>query len=214
MKILVIAPHPDDEVLGCGGAIARHSQKGDDVCLCIVTQAYEPEWTREFIEKRPKEVENVCKILGIKKVFFLGFPTVKLDTIPQKEINDKVSALIKEISPDVLYIPHSGDINKDHKIVFESALVAARPLASSVKKIISYETLSETEWGSPFVPNLYVDISDTIKKKTEAMKSYESEVRDYPHPRSIEIIESHAKKRGSEAGLRFAEAFLIIREIT
>lgn len=216
MKVLVIAPHPDDEVLGCGGTIAKHTKEGDDVYLCIVTKAYTPDWSEEFLKNRPKKIEEANKILGIKKTYILDYPTVKLDTIPQKELNAAISKVVNEVNPDILYIPHKGDLNKDHRLVFEASLVAIRPANHKVKRILSYETLSETEWGlslEPFAPNVYVDISETFETKIEAMKAYESELRQYPHPRSLEIIEALAKKRGSEAGLKLAEAFILIREI-
>ena len=139
-----------------------------------------------------------------------------MDTIPQKELNEAISKVVNEVNPDILYIPHKGDLNKDHRLVFESCLVATRPANHKIERILSYETLSETEWGQsiePFTPNVYIDISDTIKTKIEAMKAYKSELKWYPHPRSLEIIEALAKKRGSEVGVKFAEAFMLIREI-
>jgi LmbE family N-acetylglucosaminyl deacetylase len=172
MKALVIAPHPDDEVLGCGGTIAKHTKQGDKVYLCVVTKAYTPEWSEEFLKNRPKEIEKANMILGIKKTFFLDFPTVKLDTIPQKELNEAIFKVIAEVKPEIVYIPHKGDINKDHRQIFEASLVATRPINHKIKKILSYESLSETEWGQPiepFTPNVYIDISDTIKTKIEAM---------------------------------------------
>lgn len=216
MKILGIAPHPDDEVLGCGGTIAKHVKRGDEIYHCIVTKAYTPEWSEEFIKNRPKEIEKANKILGIKKTYFLDYPTVKLDTIPQKELNEAISKVVNDVKPDIVYIPHKGDLNKDHRLVFESTLVATRPINHKVKRILSYETLSETEWGQPiepFIPNVYEDISETFEKKIEAVKAYESELKRYPHPRSLEIVEALAKKRGSEAGVKFAESFILIREI-
>ena len=216
MKVLIIAPHPDDEVLGCGGTIAKHSKLGDVFYLCIVTKAYTPDWSEEFLKNRPKEIEKANKILGIKKTYFLDYPTVKLDTIPQKELNEAISKVVNEVKADILYIPHKGDMNKDHRLVFETSLVATRPINHKIKKILSYECLSETEWGQPiepFTPNVYVDISDTIKTKIEAMKAYESEIKPYPHPRSLEMINILAKMRGGVVGLNAAEAFILIREV-
>ena len=214
-KVLVIAPHPDDEVLGCGGTIARFSKK-NEVYLCIVTKAYSPDWSEKFVKNRPKEVKRAAKILGIKKTFFLDFPTVKLNTIPQKDINEAISKIIREVKPDIVFVPHKGDINSDHRIVFESSLVAVRPDGGKINKVLSYETLSSTEWGQAietFIPNVYIDISKTFDKKIKAMKIYKSELKKAPHPRSLEIIEALAKKRGSEAGMDKAEAFMLIREI-
>ena len=216
MKILIIAPHPDDEVLGCGGTVAKHSKQGDEVYLCIVTKAYLPDWSEEFIKNRPKEIEKANKILGIKKTYFLDYPTVKLDTIPQKELNNSISKVVAEVKPEIVYIPHKGDVNKDHRLIFEASLVATRPQDHKIKKILSYECLSETEWGQPiepFTPTVYVDISDTIKTKIGAMKAYESEIKQYPHPRSLEMINILAKMRGGVVGLNAAEAFILIREV-
>tara|TARA_Y100000310_G_C20647334_1_gene797389 strand:+ start:272 stop:952 length:681 start_codon:yes stop_codon:yes gene_type:complete len=215
-KILIIAPHPDDEVLGCGGAIAKYAELGNEVYLCIGTKAYTPDWSEEFIKNRKTEIKKSNKILKIKKTYFLDFPTVKLDTVPQKQINDKLTKIFEKVRPDLLFIPHGGDLNKDHRILFESSLVAARPISHKIKKIASYEVLSETEWGGPiqeFKPNFYIGMSLlNLNKKIEAMMPFESEVKKYPHPRSKEIIKALAQKRGSEAGLEFAEAFSIIRE--
>lgn len=217
MNILVIAPHPDDEVLGCGGTIKKHATSGDRVYVCFGTKAYEPEWSKEFIANRPKEIEKASQILGITKSYFLDFPTVKTDTFPQKEINDAILKVLKEVQPEILYIPHGGDLNLDHKIFFESTLVAARPLpGSTVKKIYSYEVLSETEWGGTFksfLPNVYINITQELEAKKEAMKAYESELKEFPHPRSLEGIDILAKKRGSEVGFLAAESFMLIREI-
>lgn len=216
-KILVITPHPDDEVLGCGGTIAKYSQEGDEVYLCIVTRAYTPDWSEEFIKNRQKEVERAKEILGVRKIYFLDYPSLKIDTIPQKELSEAIFKIIKEVNPETLFVPHRGDVRKDHSLTFEASLIASRPINSPIIRIISYETLSESEWGNPaepFVPNLYVDISKTFKRKIEAMKAYQSELKEFPHPRSLETIEALAKKRGSEAGLLMAEAFKLIREIS
>jgi LmbE family N-acetylglucosaminyl deacetylase len=216
MKILIIASHPDDEVLGCGGTIVKYAKRGDEVHLCIVTKAYTPDWSEEFLKNRLGEIDEANKILGIKKTYFLDFPTAKLDTVPQKELNQAVSKVIKEVAPHILYVSHQGDLHKDHRLVYEAALIASRPMEIPLKRILCYETLSETDEGitiKPFFPNVYHDITDTFRTKVEAMKAYKSEVRQYPHPRSLEIIEALAKKRGSEAGLKLAEAFMLMREI-
>jgi len=222
MKILVIAPHPDDEVLGCGATIKKYSKKGDEVYLCVVTNAYIPDWTQEYIDNKKREIVSATKILGIKKTFFLNLPTVKLDSIPQKDINDTISKCIKEIGPEVVYMPHRNDLNKDHQIVFESVLVAVRTKPGSpIKRVFSYEVLSETEWGEQkvkelkdvFLPNVYVDIKNTLKYKIKAMACYRSELKEFPHPRSVKGITVLSEKRGMEAGLENAEAFILVKEI-
>ena len=144
---------------------------------------------------------------------------MKLDTVPQKELNDAISKIVKNVKPDIALIPFIGDLNRDHRIVSESSLVALRPSVNfSVKKIWSYETISETEWALPvkknmFRPNVYIDISDTLKTKLKAMLAYKSELRDHPHPRSLETLSVLAEKRGSEVCLKFAEAFMSVRDI-
>ena len=219
MKVLVIAPHPDDEVLGCGGTIVKHASGGDKVYLCIVTKAYPPDWAEDEIRGRRKEVLKVNEILGIKKTYFLDLPTVKLDTIPQKELNEAIAQLVNEVQPEVIYIPHKGDVNKDHRIVFDTTMIAIRPRPNSVlQKVLAYETLSETEWGFPsaesvFIPNVYVDISETLELKLRAMSQYKSELREFPHPRSLEAISALAQLRGSTVGVKAAEAFMLVREI-
>lgn len=218
MKVLVITPHPDDEVLGCGGTIVKHVLGGDEVYVCIVTKAYAPEWPEDEIKERKEEVLRVSEILGIKKTYFLDLPTVKLDTIPQKELNDLITQTVNEVQPEVVYIPHKGDVNKDHRIVFDAAMVAIRPRPGSpIKKVVSYETLSETEWAAPFIqnafiPNVYVDISETLEVKLKAMSEYRSELKEFPHPRSVEAISALAKRRGATIGVKAAEAFMLVRE--
>lgn len=218
-KILIIAPHPDDEVLGCGGTIKKYSSQGSEISLCIVTKGYSPDWSEEFQKNIKKSTEASNKILGIKKTYYLDFPTAKLDTIAQKEINDSILKCVEEVNPDEVFIPFSGDASKDHRLIFESFLVAARPKPGlAIKRILSYEVLSETEWGSQitekgFLPNVYMDISETLKQKIEAIQCYKSELKEIPHPRSLEIIRALAEKRGSEAGLDAAEAFVLVRQI-
>ncbi|MEK7509947.1 MAG: PIG-L deacetylase family protein [Patescibacteria group bacterium] len=215
MKVLVITPHPDDETLGCGGVIKKYTNRGDKVYLCVGTVAYTPDWSEEFLKERQKELEHVREVLGIEKIFSLNFPSVKVNTIPTKELNDALEAVVREVQPEVVYLPHGGDLNRDHRLFFEAGLVATRPLPGSiVKKVFSYESLHATDWGiKPFVPNVYVDIKDTIASKIEAMKSYQSELKEAPHPRSLKAIEVRAQKRGFEAGLEYAEAFVLIREV-
>ncbi len=221
MRVLVIAPHPDDEVLGCGGTIKKYTERDDDVFLCIVTNAYTPDWTEDFIKNRQSEINCATKTLSVKKTIFLDFPTVKLDIIPQKKLNDSISKCVQKINPEIIFIPFYGDINKDHKLVFESSLVAVRPKPQSqIKKVFCYEVLSETEWAKPaqkiedvFVPNFYEDISDFLDDKLKAMECYKSELKDYPHPRSLRGIKVLAQKRGTECGTKAAEAFMLLREV-
>jgi LmbE family N-acetylglucosaminyl deacetylase len=222
MKILVIAPHPDDEVLGCGGTIKKHTKSGDDVYLCIVTRPVVPDWPEDYIKNKDKEIKASNDFLGFKKVFFLDLPSLRLDTVPQKDLNDRINEIIKKIGPEILYIPFAGDINHDHKIVSEASLVASRPVPGfAIKKVMAYEISPSTEQGmisyekpeDIFIPNYYEDVSDYLKDKLKAMEFYGSELKEFPHPRSLKGIEVFAQKRGTECGFMAAEAFVLLREI-
>ena len=146
-NVLVFAPHPDDEVLGCGGTIAFLIKKKYRVNLCLVTESYKPDWTEAFIKNRVEEIRKANRALGIKKVFSLCLPAVKLDTVSQKELNDKLLAIVKKVKPEIILMPHCGDLNIDHRLVAEAALVASRPSKNKSRAVLAYETLSETEWG-------------------------------------------------------------------
>jgi N-acetylglucosamine malate deacetylase 1 len=210
MKILIIAPHPDDEVLGCGGIISKYSKRGDEVFLCIATEGYIPDWTEEFIKSRPAEIEKAGKILGIKETYFLKFPTAKLDTISKKEINDSIFKIINNLKPEVIYRPHPDDLSSDHRLIAESVFITSRPaVASFVKVVYEYETPST----QCFNPDVYENIEENIDIKIEAMKAYQSELKEFPHARSAESLKILAQKRGIESGLKFAEAFKVFREI-
>jgi len=216
MKVLVIAPHPDDEVLGCGGTVAKYALRGDEIHLLIVTDAYPPDWSEDYRIRKEKEIKASNAILGIGSTVSLGYPTVKLDTVPQKELNDAISGVVRDVMPELAFIPHRGDLNRDHRIVFESALVALRPVTGACRKILSYEVPSETEWGraiAPFVPDAYADITGTIEVKLRAMETYRTEARDPPHPRSTDTLRALARRRGSEIFVTYAEAYSLIREI-
>ncbi len=217
-KILVIAPHPDDEVLGCGGTIKKHINAGDEVFVCAVTKSYAPDWTEEYIQTEMEEFKKAAQFMGIKEIFSLDLPAVKLDLVGQKKLNDMIMEIALKVKPEIMYIPFYGDINSDHRLISEACLVVARPKPGScIKKVLAYEVLSETEWGSPalvpFVPTVYQDISTTIKDKLGAMACYQSQLIPYPHPRSLETLEVLAKKRGTEVGLPYAEAFMLMRDI-
>jgi LmbE family N-acetylglucosaminyl deacetylase len=219
MKILVVGAHPDDEVMGAGGTILKHVKQKDDAYLCIVTKAYTPDWTEAIIKQKRQEAIKASKILGIKKTYFCDLPTVMLDTIPQKELNKRIADVVSEVQPDIVYTTHRGDLNSDHRLVFESTMVAVRPtVAKSVSKVLSYELPSSTDWAPPFpertfIPNVYVDISDVLETKIKAMSVYRTELKGHPHPRSLEAIAIYAKRRGMEIQVEAAEAFMLIREI-
>ncbi len=222
-RILVIAPHADDEILGCGGVIKKLINESKDVYVLIVTNAHigDPEkFSQEKIDNVRNEALAAHRFLGVKKTFFMNFPAPRLDTYPSYKIASAFAELFQQYAFDTVFIPHRGDIHKDHKIVFESALVAGRPIENSVvKRIYSYETLSETEWAAPyacdsFIPNVFVMLSEAeFLAKCEALKFFESQLRFFPMSRSVEAVEALAKYRGATISCPRAEAFMLIREI-
>lgn len=213
MRILVFAPHNDDEVLGVGGTIAKYSKQGDEVYICEITSSNNVE--RCNLVKN--EAAQAHKILGVKETIFLDLPVVALKHVPVAELNQRIFDVVKQIKPEIAFIPHRGDIHTDHHEVSRSAMVALRPHNNpQLKAIYTYETLSETEWDIPspetaFIPNVWSDISETIDAKLEAMNCYQSQIQDYPHPRSLEAIEALSKTRGSTICVNNAEAFVTIR---
>lgn len=213
-KVLVIAPHADDEVLGCGGTILKMISCGVAVNICYVTSPYFPNWTNEYISNRKKEIELFKKSASIEAIYKLDYGAATLTVQNQSKISKNISEIVKKVNPDTVLIPFPGDLHTDHTIVNKASKVACRPFHSNVKNIWEYETLSETEWGDiPFSPNLYVDIEDHIDKKISLMEIYKSEIFKFPHPRSKESIKILSKKRGTEAFLNNAESFSIVREI-
>lgn len=211
-NIVVIAPHPDDEVLGMGATIRKLVSRGNRIHLCVVSEGA----TAQYKDKKMIEVrKNAClkagKILGISTFDFLDFPDMKLDSVPHLEINQKLEKILEKYKPEIVYTSPSNDLNKDHQIVFESTLVAARPLSSTVKQILSYEIPGII--NKPFHPTIFEDVSKELVYKIRAFKKYESEVMKFPHPRSIEFIEALSIQRGAESGLKKAEAFELIRSV-
>lgn len=215
-KILVIGAHPDDETLGLGGTLKLHSLRGDEITVLIISDG---ESSRKKsltkIKNRQTQAKEVSKILGFKKIEFLNYEDEKLDKSPILEIIQKIESRIKEIKPDIIYTHFWGDLNQDHRKVFEATLIATRPIPESqISEIICYETPSSTEYSlESFKPNLYVDISDVIKIKLKALLKYKEEIRDYPHPRSEKSIINRAQYWGINSGLKYAEGFISIRRI-
>ena len=221
-NILVVAPHADDEVIGCGGIIAKYAKRGYNVYVAIMTNAHlgAPElFSADMITKVRKESKMAHKILGVKETFFYDFPAPKLDTTPSYQISNELSKLYNSLEIEVLYLPHRGDIHKDHTVIFYAGLVSARPINNCpVKTIFTYETLSETEWAAPFgsdvfIPNVFEEINDSVSIKLEAMKCFKSQLKEFPHSRSLESIENLAKHRGATVGKNYAESFGLIRSI-
>lgn len=215
MRVLVISAHPDDEVIGAGGTLARHVAHGDEVYWCVVTQGYDPPWPPEVLAEARKQVYAVQRFLGIKQVSFCGFPTVKLNTVPNIELTSALQAVVDDVRPDIVYTTPYCDVNLDHRVVCEATIVATRPLPGcSVKRLLSYEISPTTRFGlQPFAPNVYVDISAFLDKKLEAMYCYKTELREFPHPRSLRGLELLARERGLGIGVEAAECFQLIHEI-
>jgi LmbE family N-acetylglucosaminyl deacetylase len=224
VTVLVFAPHPDDEIIGCGGTIARHAASGDDVYICIVTRGLPPVYNHDpkILKDLPhdlyEEAESAHRLLGVKHTIYLQYPAVMLETVPRHELNGSISGIVEEYCPDVVYIPHFGDMQKDHAVTAAAVMVAVRPKRERiVRAVYAYETLSETEWNIPhpansFIPDTYVDISGLLDLKLRAMAAYGSQIAKFPHPRSPEAMEALARLRGSTMGSVAAEAFMLIRE--
>lgn len=218
-NILILAPHPDDEVLGCGATIKKLSDEGNQLFVLVVTRGSSKFYSDDKIENVRNEALQAHKLLGVKHTFFLDFPAPELDTLALADISKEIAKVLNDNKINVLYLPHRGDIHNDHRVVFNAGLVAARPVGEySVKEIYVYETLSETEWAAPFaddafIPTCFVNVENTLNSKIEAMKCFKSQLKAFPNPRSLETIEALAKFRGSTVGFKAAEAFMVIRQI-
>ncbi len=219
MRVLVFAPHPDDEIIGVGGTIAKRAKAGEEVYVCIVTKGQEPVFHKEFIEQGRRECKEADAKIGVKETIFLDFPAVMLETIPRYEFNGRISEVVQKIKPDEVYIPHRGDMQIDHQMVADAVMVAVRPRGETYpRRVYAYETLSETGWNIPntvneFIPTVYEDITETHNMKIEAMRIFESQLAQFPSARSIGAIEALAKFRGATVSVEAAEAFSLIREV-
>ena len=219
MTVLVLAPHPDDEVLGCGGTIAKYTENGDDVYVAIVTKGREPLFSAEQVENVRNECLKADRFLGVKETIFMDFPASMIENVQRYKFNEAFIQIIQRIRPDIVYIPHRGDMQLDHKMVVDAAMVALRPKYKHVvKRIYAYETLSETGWDIPnvtneFIPNVYNNISKFMDKKIEAMQMFKTQLSAYPAARSLRTVEALAMYRGATVNMNAAEAFYIVREL-
>lgn len=221
MRVLVLAAHPDDETYGLGGTIARHVHAGDQVSVLILTDGVTARHDR--IELQKAAARKACAILSVTKVHFAGLPDQRLDDMPLLEIIRPISEALEKLQPHIVYTHHCGDVNQDHRAVFAATLVAVRPFGDSpVRRVLCYEIPSSTEWGPPFsvwafLPNVFVDIRETMETKLRAIEAYretfQSEVKPFPHPRSLEAVRIHAQWRGISVGMQVAEAFMLVREL-
>jgi len=216
---LIIAPHPDDEVLGCGGTIKRLANGGADVHVAIVTKAGEEAFGPDVARIGREEAALAHACLGVRATHYLDFPAAALDTVPHATMNAEFGRLIQSLRPDTLFVPFLGDVHRDHQLTFLSAMVAARPRGGQgPARVYAYETLSETNWYAPgltpaFIPNVYFDISDTVDAKIAAFTMFSSQIRAAPDERSLETIDALARLRGSTVHRSAAEAFMLLREI-
>jgi len=216
---LVIAPHIDDEVLGAGGAMARWAREGHSVQVLVVTRGRPPLFSHAEEDRCREESRAAHSRLGVAATWYLDLPAAELDGLPHWIVNGKVGEVVRSCAPDEMYIPFLGDVHMDHQLVFQSAMVAARPCREGwPRRVYAYETLSETNWNAPFLtppfaPNHFVDISATLETKLEAMALYQSQVRPAPHERSLPALRALATLRGATVGLAAAEAFITIRTV-
>jgi len=217
-KILIVAAHPDDEVIGAGGTILKHAKAGDEISILLLGDGVTSRGVNEAdIKKRADQARQVAKALGIKKVFLETLPDNKFDAVPLLEIVKKVEKVINVVRPSLIYTHFGDDLNIDHRLTFQAVMTACRPQPEFfVKKILSFEVLSSTEWqekkkNKSFCPNEYNNIEKFIDRKIKAIEIYNDELRQYPHPRSKEGIKILAQYRGMEVGYKFAEAFQIVR---
>ncbi len=226
MNILVIAAHPDDEILGCGGAIAKHTQKGDRVDIMILAEGATSRDPQRNRDKRQNELSALAKaaqqasqILGVNSIELLKLPDNRLDSCDLLDLVKVVEEAIAKYQPKVIYTHHRGDLNIDHQLIHQAVVTACRPLSdSTVKTLLFFEIPSSTEWQIPhsatyFTPTWFVDISNTLQLKLKALEAYTSEMRPYPHPRSLQAVEYLARWRGATIGVEAAEAFILGRQI-
>ena len=209
MNILVIAPHPDDEVLGMGGTIKKLSRK-NKIILCVVSEGATAQYKdKKMIKVRRDSCKKTAKILGISQTVFLDYPDMRLN-LSHLDINKKLEEIIEKYKPEIVYTAPKNDLNLDHQVVFNSTLVACRS-KSGVKQILCYEIQGNTK--VPFVPNVFENIEKEFSYKIKGFKMYKSEIEEFPNPRSIIAIENLAIRRGIESGTKKAEAFELIRSI-
>ena len=225
-QIFVIAAHPDDEVLGCGGTIVKHVHDGDEVHVLILAEGMTSRDDTRDRKGREKDIiklkdmaNEAHKILGTCSTKLLDFPDNRMDSVDLLDIIKVIENEINEIYPEIIYTHHSNDLNVDHRITHQAVFTACRPEPGAiVKKIYCFEVPSSTEWQAhmaraPFMPYTFVDISDTLEKKLVALKSYESEMKPWPHSRSIKAVAHLARWRGASVGFEAAEAFSLSRDL-
>lgn len=218
-RTLVIAPHPDDEILGAGGTIARLAKAGLEVIVAVVTTGQPPDYSAADVARVQAEAAQAHALLGVRQTLWLGQPAAQLFDTPHSQLNAALRKVVQDINPTTLILPFVGDIHADHQMTFLSAMVAARPhQAEFPATILAYETLSETNWNAPyltpgFLPNFFVDVTETLTLKLDAMRIFGSQLRPFPHERSIETLKALAMLRGATVHCHAAEAFVLVRHV-
>lgn len=210
--MLVIAAHPDDELLGCGGTLALHTRAGDEVTAVIACEGESLRYGPSGVGQG-EHMRRAAHTLGLKASRPLGFPDQRLDTQSLLDLIVPLERTVRELRPVVVYCQFGGDANQDHELLFRAALVATRPIEPFIEAVYAFDTASSTEWGYPrsFVPDTWVDISTTLEQKIAAMACYESEVRPYPHPRSLDALRHRAHAWGNQCCMDAAEVFMTVR---
>ena len=215
-KVLIIAVHPDDETLGCGGTLLKHKENGDEIHWLICTTI---DKSHNYYKTREKEIERTKEAYSFDSVHNLRLKTMQVDEYSMSELVGKISEVINEIKPNIIYLPFKGDVHSDHRKIFEASYSCTKSFRYPfIKKIYMIETLSETEFAPStkednFVPNVFVDISDFMDKKLEIMKIFESEILEHPFPRSEKNLRALATLRGATCGCEYAESFVLLKEI-
>lgn len=215
-KVLVIAVHPDDETLGCGGTLLKHKAALDEIHWLICTSI---DKNHGYYNTRTSEIEHVFNAYSFDSIYNLQLTTMQVDKYYMSDLIDKISKVINEVKPNIIYLPFKGDVHSDHRRIFEAAYSCTKSFRYPfIKKIYMMETLSETEFAlstkeDSFIPNVFVDITDYMEKKIEIMKIFESEMAQHPFPRSEENLRALATFRGATCGCQYAESFLLLKEI-
>jgi len=218
-RVLVLAAHPDDEILGMGATIALHADRGDEVRIVCVTDGSSTQYPGddELRERKYGEARRAAAELGVDDYVHLTLPDMRLDTLAHVDVNKPVEEQVRDFRPEVVYTPHP-DVNLDHRALFDSAIVATRPVPGQVvRRVLTYAPTSSTEWTPAgrnwFVPNWFVDVGETIERKLAAFACYETERREYPHPRSERALRAHAEFFGASCGCEYAEPFVLVRAL-
>lgn len=215
-KVLIIAVHPDDETLGCGGTLLKHKANGDEIHWLICTTI---DKKHDYYERREKEIEQVSRLYDFDSVHNLRLKTMQVDEYSMSELIASISKVINEVQPNIVYLPFKGDVHSDHRKIFEASYSCTKSFRYPfIKKICMIETLSETEFApstkeDAFIPNTFIDISEFFEKKIEIMKVFESEIAEHPFPRSKRNLRALATLRGATAGCDYAESFMLLKEI-